>query len=364
MINKSIFRPTVFNCHEYQAGKTIEEVKKELGLKHIAKLSSNENPYGPSPKVFEAIQSELPNLSMYPERSFIDLLEAIAEANGVEVDNIVVGHGSETIIQIIPQLFINQGEEVILAEATYGRHAEASMLMGAKLVEVPMKNFRFDLEAMADAITDKTKLIWICNPNNPTGSIVKGYELSKFLARVPDDVIVVFDEAYQEYVDDPDYISGLEFLKKGYQNVVVLKTFSKAYGMAGIRLGYGIVDSEIKHLLDTVKEPFNLGRIPIVTGPAAIRDKEWLKKCVEDTLKEKQYFYDEFFALGFEIVPSCANFVLVDVKQDAQDLFERLMRKGVLVRPATGWGYSTHIRVTMGTHQDNEKFIKELKQSI
>jgi len=364
MTKKSMYRPEVFNCHEYQAGKTIEEVKKELGLERIVKLSSNENPYGPSPKVLEAIRAEMSNLSMYPERTYIELKEAIARANGVTIENIVVGSGSVVMIQIIPQLYVNPGDEVICVDKTFGRFEEASNLMGANMVIVPLKNYTHDLEAMADAITDKTKLIWVCNPNNPTGTIVKGYEIEKFLEKVPDDVVVVFDEAYYEYADDPDYKSALTFFKQGRKNIIVLRTFSKAYGMAGIRLGYAIVTKEVRTLLDTVQEPFNLGRIPIVTGPAALSDQEWVQKCVQDAWKEKKYLYEEFEKLGFDVIPSNTNFVMADTKRDCVDLFNKLMRKGVLVRPAAGWGLNTHIRVTIGTHPDNEALISALKEVL
>lgn len=363
-MDKSMIRKAVFSCNAYTAGKTIEEVKRELGLEHVIKMSSNENPYGPSPKVFEAINAEMPNLYMYPERSFIEIKEAIAELNGVDARNIAVGHGSETIIQMIPQLFVNPQDEVIVSGTSYDRHAEASMLMDAKIVRVPAKNHGFDLEAMADAITDKTKLVWLCNPNNPTGTIFRGPELKKFMARIPKHVVIIFDEAYIEFADDPEFVSGLAYFKNGNNNVIILRTFSKAYGMAGIRLAYGIMDTEVKQAIDIIKEPFNLGRIPIVTGLAAIKDQEWLQSCVEKTLKEKYFLYNELAALGLEVIPTNANFIMIDVKQDGKELFNRLARKGIIARPGNAWGYQNHIRVTLGTHEDNLAFLKALKEVL
>ena len=238
--SQSVCRPEVLTLVEYSAGKTAEAAQRELGLARDRQALPNESPPGPSPRVLEAITAALPRLAMYPEKSFIDLKTTLADANGVRADNICVGHGSETIIQIIPQLRVNPGDEVVLADANYGRYEEASKLMGARLVRVPLRELRFDLEAMAAAMTPRTRIVWICNPNNPTGTFVTRDEMQRFIEVVPPSVTVVFDQAYIEFADDPDYTDALEFLKAGHDNVIVLRTFSKVYGLAGIRLGYGI----------------------------------------------------------------------------------------------------------------------------
>jgi len=360
----SVCRPAVLTLIEYIAGKTVEEVQRELGLQDIVKLSSNENPLGPSPRVLEAITAALPRIAMYPETSFFDLKNALAQANGVSAENICVGHGSETIIQLIPQLYVNPGDEVVMADATYGRYEEASKLMDGRLVRVPLRDLRFDLEAMAAAVTDRTRIVWICNPNNPTGTYVRRREVQAFLEAVPSTVAVVFDQAYYEYVDDPDYADGLEFLKAGHDNVIVLRTFSKAHGLAGLRLGYGIAAAPVRQLLDTIKEPFNLNRLSIVAGPAALADEEWTKHCVEQNRRGRDLLLTELKRLGLDPVASQTNFVLVDVKQDADALFERLLRRGVIVRPASGWGLKRHIRVTVGTLEQNQRFLATLSEEI
>jgi histidinol-phosphate aminotransferase len=356
----SVCRPAVLSLVEYTAGRTVEQVQRELGLRDIVKLSSNENPLGPSPRVLEAITATLSKLATYPETSFFDLKNALAEANGVTPENICVGHGTEAIMQLIPQVYVNPGDEVVLADVTYGRYEEASKLMDARLVRVPLRDQCFDLEAMAAAVTARTRIVWICNPNNPTGTIVRRDEVEEFLMAVPRSVAVVFDQAYCEFADDPDYPDALDYLKAGHDNVIVLRTFSKAHGLAGLRLGYGVAAAPVRQLLDTVKEPFNLNRLSVAAGPAALSDAAWTAHCVEENRRGREFLAREFARMGFEPVPSQANFVLVDVKQDADDLFQRLLRRGVIVRPGSGWGLTTHLRVTVGTREQNQRLLDAL----
>ena len=355
-------RPAVRDLVPYIAGKTVEEVQRELGLTEIVKLSSNENPHGPSPRVLEAIAAALPKLNMYPETSFFELKNALAAANGVDAENICVGHGSEAILQIIPQLCVDPGDEVVLADITFGRYSEACKLMDGRLVTVPLRDLRYDLPAMAAAVTERTRLIWVCNPNNPTGTFVGRDEVRAFLEAVPASVTVVFDQAYMEFADDPDYPDGLAFLKAGHENVIVLRTFSKAHGLAGLRLGYGIAAAPVRMLLDTIKEPFNLNRLSVIAGPASLGDPEWTAHCVAHNKAQRDLLCVELARLGFGPVPSQTNFVLVDVKQDADALFERLLHRGVIVRSASGWGLSTYIRVTVGTADQNRRFLTALRE--
>jgi histidinol-phosphate aminotransferase len=335
-------------------------VQRELGLSDVVKLSSNENPWGPSPRVLEAIAATLPKLATYPEKSFFDLKNTLAEANGVAADCIFVGHGTEVLIQLIPQLFVCPGDEVVLADVTFGRYEEACKLMDARLVYVPLRDLRFDLDAMAAALTERTKLVWICNPNNPTGTIVRRDEVERFLEAVPSTTTVVFDQAYFEFADDPSYPDGLDYFKAGYDNVVVLRTFSKAHGLAGLRLGYGVAAPAVRQLLDTIKEPFNLNRLSVVAGPASLADPGWTAHCVEQNRIGRDFLTKELAAMGLEPVPSQTNFVFVDVRQDCDALFERLLRRGVIVRPASGWGLATFMRVTVGTPEQNERFLEAL----
>jgi histidinol-phosphate aminotransferase len=354
------YRPAVHRLNKYVAGYTTEQVQRELGLTDLVKLASNENPWGPSPRALAAIRGELHNLWQYPEQSFFDLKKVLARANGVGPENVVVGHGSEVIIQLIPQLLCNPGDEVIVPDLTYGRYAEAATLMDARVLTVPLRSFEYDLAGVRAAVTDRTKLIWICSPNNPTGTIVRRRETEELLTGLPRDVHVVFDQAYTEFVDDGEYADGLDFLKQGHENVLVLRTFSKAYGLAGMRLGYALVGERVCWLLDTIKEPFNLNRLSIVAGPAALADREWLRDCVAQTIAGRRHLTRRLTDMGYAVVPSQANFILIDVGEDAEALWGRLLRRGIIVRPATGWGLDHHVRVTVGTAEQNERFLEAL----
>jgi histidinol-phosphate aminotransferase len=236
--------------------------------------------------------------------------------------------------------------------------------MDAHLVYVPLRDLRYDLGAMAAAVTDRTRIVWIANPNNPTGTFVTRAEVQAFLEKVPPTVFVVFDQAYLEYADDPEYPDALELLKAGHDNIIVLRTFSKAYGLAGIRLGYAIATAPVRRLIDTIKEPFNLNRISVAAGPAALADEEWTRHCVEQNRAGRDHLTAELAALGLDPVPSQTNFVFFNAKRDADDLFERMQRRGVIVRPAGAWGLPTYVRVTVGTPEQNRRFLEVLKAEI
>jgi len=357
-----VCRPAVMTLEEYSPGMTIEEVERELGLSDVVKLSENENPYGMSPRALEAILVELPRVFMYPEHGFYDLVHALAAANGVTESMVVAGQGAEALVQLVPEMFVNPGDEVILADITYTRYLQASRLMDASVVVVPLRDYRHDLEAIAKAVTPRTKLIWVCSPNNPTGTIVYRREVRAFLDFLPPSVVVVFDQAYSEFVDDPEYADGIEFLKQGYENVLVLRTFSKAHGMAGLRLGYCIGSSAVCNLLNRIREPFNVNRLAIVASQASLADRDFLAQCVERSRLGREYLTAEFVRLGMEPVPSQANFVLVDTKQDADVLFKRLLARGVIVRPASGWGLDTFLRISVGRPEQNERIVSLLEQ--
>jgi histidinol-phosphate aminotransferase len=355
------YRQVVFSLEKYVAGTTTEQVRRELGLERVVKLASNENAWGPSPRVLEAIAGELHNLWQYPEQSFFDLKEAIAGSCGLAAENVFVGHGSEVIIQLIPQLFCDPGDEAVVADITFGRYAEACKLMQAEVVTVPLREFHYDFEAVRAAVTPRTKLVWVCSPNNPTGTVATAAAVRKLLDGLPPTVTLVLDQAYQEFADDPDAVDGLGLLRDGRENVIVLHTFSKAYGLAGMRLGYALVSPRVCWLLDTIREPFNVNRLSIVAGPAALADQAWMRHCVAETAAGRERLAAALSALGFTVVPSQANFILVDVREDGQDLWRRLLRRGVIIRPAAGWGLPRHIRVTVGTREQNERFLEAFR---
>lgn len=360
------FRRAVLQLDDYEAGRSVQQVSREFGipLEQIVKLASNENPFGPSPAALAAIPAEFPNLYMYPWQEYVDLRCRVAEVNDVRPSNVVLGSGSESIVQMIPRLYIESADEVIVAPQTYSRYAAGSVLMNAAVRYVPLKDYRFDLEAIVDAITPRTRIVWLCSPNNPTGTIIQRDEMVTFLSVVPETVAIVLDQAYGEFADDPGFAEGVRLVREGYPNVIVLKTFSKAYALAGLRLGYAIADDVICQMLDRIEEPFFLNRAATAAGQAALADTQWLERSVTAIREGRAYLASGLAQLGCKVVPSQANFVLVDVGVDARALFERLMRRGLIVRPAGGWGYPTHIRVTVGTPEQNQMCLRTLAEEL
>ena len=364
--HESSFRAAVNALTDYEPGRSVQEVSREFGipLADIVKLASNENPYGPSPSAVAAISTEFANLHMYPWQEFTDLRLCVAEANGVKPSNVLLASGSETIVQMIPRLYVESGDEVVVAPQTYSRYAAGSILMNAVLRSVPLADYRFDLEAIADVVDSRTKIVWLCSPNNPTGAIVRRAEMEHFLAAIPQTVAVVIDQAYGEFVDDPEYAEGVGLVREGHRNVIVLKTFSKAYALAGLRLGYAVADEVVCRMLDRIEEPFFLNRAATAAGPAALADTAWLQRTLAAVRLGRDYLQRELTQLGCEVVPSQANFVFVDVRVSARDLFERLLKRGLIIRPADGWGYPTHVRITVGTPAQNETCISMLATEL
>ena len=364
--HQSSFRPAVEALTDYEPGRSVQEVSREFGipLADIIKLASNENPYGPSPAAVAAISTEFANLHMYPWQEFTDLRRCVAEANGVKPANGLLASGSEAIVQMIPRLYVEPGDEVVVAPQTYSRYAAGSILMNAVLRSVPLADYRFDLEAIADVVNSRTRIVWLCSPNNPTGTIVRRAEMKRFLAALPQTVAVVIDQAYGEFADDPEYAEGVSLVREGHRNVIVLKTFSKAYALAGLRLGYAVADEAVCRMLDRIEEPFFLNRAATAAGPAALADDAWLQRTLAAVRKGRAYLERELAGLGCDVVPSQANFVFVDVGVSARELFERLLKRGLIIRPADGWGYPTHVRITVGTPGQNETCISMLATEL
>ena len=365
-LHASSFRAVVHELTDYEPGRDIEEVAAEFGIpvQNIVKLASNENPFGPSPKAIEAIPSEFPNLHMYPWKRFTDFKEVLAEVHGLGADSIVLGHGTESLIATIPQLYIDPGDEVVVAVESYTLHELSCVAMNATVRQVPLRDFCYDLDGMLAAVGPRTKMVWLCNPNNPTGTILSLDDVQYLLDRIPVTVAVVMDGAYAEYADDPSYGDGLEFVRRGHANVIALRTLSKAYGLAGLRVGFAAAAPAVCRMLDRLREPFNLSRLATAAGPAAVTDYDWLRHCQRLNAEGRAFLNESFSRLGFDVVPSQSNFILVDVHQDARSLFERLMRMGIIVRPADGWGFDHHIRVTVGTEQQNKALIEALEDVL
>ena len=346
----------------YQPGKPIEEVKRELGLTEVIKLASNENPFGCSEAAKQAIVNELANTSLYPDGAAVALTEALAEHLGVGKDQLIFGAGSDEVILMIARAFLVPGDETIMADETFPQYKHNAEIEGAKIIEVPLKDGRHDLPAMLAQVTDKTKIIWICNPNNPTGTIVTKDELDAFMAKVPAHVLVVLDEAYCEYIDDPAYPNGIDYVKR-YPNVIALRTFSKIYGLASLRIGYGIGRPEIIRFVNQVREPFNTTRYAQAAAKAALADTAFIAECKRRNAEGLAYLKAEFDRLGLSYFEPYGNFVMFDAGRPSQAVFEALLRKGIISR-ARWTHYPTHIRITVGSSEQNRKFIEALEQVL
>lgn len=353
-------RPSIFQIKPYVPGKPIEEVQRELGLADVIKLASNENPLGPAPAAIEALKEHAPGVSLYPDGACFALKKALAAHLGIDPDYLIIGNGSDEILKLLAEAFLSPQDEVIISSTTFGEYAYASHLMGARIVTVPTHEYTYDLEAMAGAVTQKTKIIFVCNPNNPTGTYVNGNAVEKFMRRIPEDVIVVFDEAYYEYVEAEDFPATLRYVKEG-RNVLVLRTFSKIYGLAGLRVGYGVGRPELVDLISRVREPFNVNLLAQKAAFAALGDAEHVLRSRETNHAGKQFLSQRLADMGFNPLPSQANFLFVDVRTDAQQLFKAMLKQGVIVRSGEIFGEPAFIRVTIGARPQNERFIQALK---
>ncbi|MFB9275265.1 histidinol-phosphate transaminase [Cohnella cellulosilytica] len=351
-------KPNIVHLPVYQPGKPVEDVKRELGLTEVIKLASNENPYGCSPKAKEAIARELENMSIYPDGAAVELTNALAKHHAVNPDQVIFGAGSDEIILMICRAFLQPGDETVMADQTFPQYKHNVTIENGKSIEVPLKEGTHDLYSMLERVNEKTKIVWICNPNNPTGTINTADEVEWFLSKVPGHVLVVLDEAYCEYVDDPSFPDGLKLLQK-YPNVILLRTFSKIYGLASLRIGYGIGRPDVIRSINQVREPFNTSRMGQAAALAALQDEAFISFCREENRKGIAFLNRAFEELGLKAFPAHGNFIMVDVQRPGQDVFEALLRKGVIVR-AGHQRYPTSVRITVCSQEQNEKVIAAL----
>ncbi|HHY44785.1 MAG TPA: histidinol-phosphate transaminase [Firmicutes bacterium] len=356
-------RPEVLTLSPYIPGKPADEVKRELGLERVVKLASNENPLGPSPRAMQAVQEMAESLHIYPDAAGFHLKTRLSQVYGVAASQIVLGNGSDEIIMHLGQAFVRPGDEVVMGDKTFPVYKTSTLLMGGKPVEVPLKNGFLDLEAMASAVTTNTRLVFLCNPNNPTGTMTRKAEVDRFLEAIPPRVLVVSDEAYAEYVGDEEYGTLLPHLKNG-KNVAVLRTFSKIYGLAGLRTGYGLVPEYAAALINRVRLSFNQNALAQRAALAALDDLEHVRKSIRMVEEGKEYLYREFAAMGLKTYPTWGNFIMVDTGKDCQAVFRALLRRGVIVRPTSAWGLHTALRITIGTPDENALLIEALKQVL
>ena len=358
LVNKGIHKLGV-----YEPGKSVEELERELGLSFSIKMASNENPLGPSQKAVAAMQSHLNKLCTYPDTECLPLKTALAGKHQVNLRQIVVGNGSNEILELITKVFLRESDQVIFSEHGFAMYPLFAQAMGAEPVSVKDRNWCHDLDAMADAVTDKTKIIFIANPNNPTGTWVSKGELKAFLKSIPEDVIVVVDEAYFEYVDQENYQSALRYLHR-FPNLIVTRTFSKVYGLANLRIGYAIASEEIAAYLNQVRQPFNVNGMAQVAALAALEDQEYLLKSLETNALGMAQLQMGVDALNLDYIPSVANFLTVHVGDKAADIYQALLRTGYIVRPLAGYGMSQYLRITIGTESQNQGLLTALKDVL
>lgn len=347
----------------YIPGKPIEQVKRELGLTDVIKLASNENPLGPSHAAIDVMRNSAPSVTLYPEGDAPALREAVAAHLGVPGDHLVFGNGSDEVLHLLAMTYLQPGDHTVQGDPSFAMYEIYTQQCNATPIKVPLTDYTHNLSAMLEALTPKTRIVFIANPNNPTGTLVKQRDVEKFLDRVPENVLVVFDEAYDEYVDDPEKPKTLPHVLEG-RNVVVLRTFSKAYALAGLRVGYGVARPEIAAILNKVRSPFNVNLIAQHAAAAAILDQDHIAKSIALNASGRDYLYREFAKMGLEYVPSQANFVLVDIAGDSRKVFADLQAKGVIIRPGASLGLPRHIRVTVGTQPQNERFIAALREVL
>lgn len=356
-------RKEVKSLGKYVSGKPIDEVKREYGIDRVVKLASNENPLGTSEKVKELMVDLVNEMNMYPDASSFDFKEVLSKKLDINRNMVFCGAGSDSLINVICEVFLDKGDESIMAEITFPRYESNTKLMGAKAIKIPLKNNGLDLQSMVGAINEKTKIIWFCNPNNPTGGIFTKNELDNILNKIPKDVIIVMDEAYGEYVTSEEYPNSLELLKL-YPNIIILKTLSKAYGLASLRFGYGIATEEIVDYMNRVINAFDVNLFAQKAAVVAIEDNEFIKKVKSFNKEQREFLSFEFEKMGLNYIKSEANFIMVNVKGDDKPIHEYLLRHGYIIRPGYLLDMPEWIRVSLGTEDQNIEFCKLLRDAI
>jgi len=353
----------VAKLHPYLPGKPVDELARELGLDpdSIVKLASNENPLGPSPKVKAAIEAELSELTRYPDGNGFELKQALSDTFGLQASQITLGNGSNDVLDLIARTFLQSGTNAVFSQYAFAVYPISTQAVGADLNIVPAKDYGHDLDAMANAINDQTRVVFLANPNNPTGTMFGSEEFQDFMAQVPDHVVVVLDEAYSEYVSDADYPDGLELLGQ-YPNLIVTRTFSKAYGLAALRVGWSASVPEIADLLNRVRQPFNVDSFALAAAKAALADKDYLERSKLVNDQGMAQIISALESEGLAYIPSKGNFITVDFGRDAAPINQAFLEAGVILRPVANYGMPTFLRVSIGTQEENQRFIDVLKE--
>lgn len=361
------WKEEILELAPYQPGKSIDEVKRQYGLDHIVKLASNENPFGCSQKALNAIRDYESSLALYPDGYATDIRTSLSEFLGVEPNQLIFGNGSDENIQIISRALLRSGYNTVMASPTFSQYKHNAIIEGAEVREVPLVSGEHDLEGMLAAIDDKTNIVWLCSPNNPTGTYIPEKDLISFLERVPKETLVVLDEAYYEYVVAEDYHQSIDLVKQ-YENLIVLRTFSKSYGLASQRIGYGISNEKVIRTLEPVRQPFNTSTFAQIAAISALLDQEYVVECRQRNREGLEQFYQFCDKHQLSYMKSQTNFILIDFKVDGNEVFQYLLERGYIVRSGSGLGFPTSVRITIGSKEQNigvqqviEQFVNERK---
>lgn len=347
----------------YEPGKPIEEVRRELGLDKVIKLASNENPFGCSEKAKEAIQQELEHLHIYPDGYAFQLREKVAEHLNVNKEQIIFGNGSDEVILILCRALLSPNNNTVMAHPSFSQYKHNALIEGAEIREVPLTQGEHDLDEMLKQIDENTRIVWVCNPNNPSGNYIDKERFLSFLRKVPEDVLIVSDEAYFEYVVAEDYPDTISLLNE-FPNLMVLRTFSKAYGLATLRVGYGVANEDFIRALEPARPPFNTSTIGHAAAIAALDDQQFIQSCVTKNRQGLQQFYNFCEEHALRYFPSQANFILIDFKQDADEVFNYLLSNGYIVRSGAALGFPTSVRITVGSKEENSDIINCLTDML
>lgn len=360
---KTLANPGVQALSPYQPGKPIDELKRELGLTDIIKLASNENPLGASPLAQAAVKAALAELAIYPDGNGFVLKAALQKHFGFAPERLTLGNGSNDILELVGRAFLREGDEAVYSQHAFAVYPLVVQAVGAKGIEVPARNWGHDLPAMAAAITPRTRVVFIANPNNPTGTWFEQAAFEAFMAQVPEQVLVVLDEAYVEYVTQPSALNGFDFLGR-YPNLLVSRTFSKAYGLAALRVGYAVASEDITNILNRVRQPFNVNSLALVAAAAALDDTDFVARSRALNAEGMRQLEAGLMRMGLGVIPSRGNFLAFDLGRPGLPVFDALLRRGVIVRPITSYGMPTHLRVTIGLPAENDRFLSTLQQVL
>jgi histidinol-phosphate aminotransferase len=353
----------ILSIKPYKPGKPLEELEREYGIKDSIKLASNENPLGPSPRAAAAVQAAISNLHRYPDGSGYLLVNKLAEKLGVSSGQVVLGNGSDDVIGMLARVYLRAGNEAVMTAPSFLMYEIFVRSVGATPVFVPLKSLEVDLDAMISKISPRTRMIFINNPNNPTGTYISNSAFDAFLSRVPDDVVVVLDEAYIEFARAEDCANGLRWIQNN-RPLAVLRTFSKIYGLAGIRIGYGVMPAQMASMLNRIRQPFNVNSLAQAAAIAALDDDAFLEQTKNLVHEELVFVQNHLKKIGVDFFPTQANFFLIDVKGDADEVFDMMLREGVIVRSMTSYGYPEYIRVNAGLRKENIRFLKALEKVL